>query len=84
MSQKNWVGRSNNWRLLFWWRKPSFFGWRTKEKAAFFSPKSFADGVWNNGLGVVGFVKEAGDEIRKLKSVKGSFRGCERSQNLFN
>jgi len=32
---------------------------KNQEKAAFFSPKSFADGVWNNGLGVVGFVKEA-------------------------
>jgi hypothetical protein len=30
-----------------------------EEKAAFFTPKSFADGVVNNGLGVVGFVKEA-------------------------
>ncbi|CAK9050676.1 Protochlorophyllide reductase A [Durusdinium trenchii] len=29
------------------------------EKAAFFTPKSFADGVVNNGLGMVGFVKEA-------------------------
>ncbi|CAL1151687.1 unnamed protein product, partial [Cladocopium goreaui] len=32
---------------------------KTQEKAAFFTPKSFADGVVNNGLGVVGFVKEA-------------------------
>eukprot|EP00439_Symbiodinium_sp_Y106_P056544 s8327_g7.t3 len=32
---------------------------KTAEKAAFFTPKSFADGVVNNGLGMVGFVKEA-------------------------
>ena len=30
-----------------------------KEKAKFFSPQSFLDGVVNNGLGVVGFVLEA-------------------------
>lgn len=30
----------------------------SKAKAAFFTPKSFADGVMNNGLGMVGFVKE--------------------------
>lgn len=30
-----------------------------KEKAKFFSPQSFLDGVINNGLGVVGFVTEA-------------------------
>ena len=29
-----------------------------KKPAKFFSPKSFAEGVFNNGLGVVGFVKE--------------------------
>lgn len=29
-----------------------------KRPAKFFSPKSFAEGVFNNGLGVLGFVKE--------------------------
>lgn len=55
MSQQD-LGWKMHWCLLF-------IGWRTKEKAAFFSPKSFADGVWNNGLGVVGFVKEAGESM---------------------
>ena len=40
-----------------WWIFPNISG--PEEKAAFFTPKSFADGVVNNGLGVVGFVKEA-------------------------
>lgn len=30
-----------------------------KEKAKFFSPQSFLDGVINNGLGVVGFITES-------------------------
>jgi len=35
-----------------------------EKKVEFFSPKSFLDGVWNNGLGVIGFVMQglAADE----------------------
>ena len=39
--------------------RPVSDAFKTQEKAAFFTPKSFADGVVNNGLGVIGFVKEA-------------------------
>ena len=39
---------------------------KSKKSSGFFSPQSFVDGIVNNGLGVVGFVKEgaqAGDEF---------------------
>ena len=39
---------------------------KSKKSSGFFSPQSFVDGVVNNGLGVVGFVKEgaqASDEF---------------------
>ncbi|CAJ1335235.1 unnamed protein product [Effrenium voratum] len=38
--------------------RPRDESYKQQEKAAFFSPKSFLDGVVNNGLGVFGFVKE--------------------------
>ncbi len=48
-----------------------------KKPAKFFSPKSFAEGVFNNGLGVVGFVargatsgKEFSERMDKEKSIE--------------
>ena len=48
-----------------------------KKPAKFFSPKSFAEGVFNNGLGVVGFIargatsgKEFSERMDREKSIE--------------
>ena len=49
------VGRS--WEVLNIVVKPVIHKDENEEKAAFFSPKSFADGFFNNTVGVVGMAQ---------------------------
>lgn len=62
---------------------------KVEKSAAFFSPKSFVDGVINNGIGVVGFVSavaKADDEysqrIEKEKAMANKVAAAKAAKNL--